>query len=166
MTTAFNSIQKTYALSTLAGTPSDQHGTVAQLEAYASKVINATLKDTTAQGLIGQWDLVWGPAVYQTPGSDVADNAFYIAQNNSSPNEFVIAISGTNPISRYGIDRLSLTNSGIPNDLVDRVFRALFVYSVGFYELIKKCLQHCDKRYSIITNIWKVFSILLEYTRY
>ncbi|BCD97344.1 lipase family protein [Marinagarivorans cellulosilyticus] len=102
MTTAFNSIQKTYALSTLAGTPSDQHGTVAQLEAYASKVINATLKDTTAQGLIGQWDLVWGPAVYQTPGSDVADNAFYIAQNSSSPNEFVIAISGTNPISRYG----------------------------------------------------------------
>ena len=102
MTTVFNSIQKTYALSTLAGTPSDQHGTVAQLEAYAAKVINATLKDTTAQGLIGQWDLVWGPAVYQTPGSDVADNAFYIAQNSSSPNEFVIAISGTNPISRYG----------------------------------------------------------------
>ena len=68
-----------------------------------------------------------------------------------------------NPISRYGIDRLNLTNAGIPNDLVDRIFRALFVYSVGFYELIKKCLQHCEKKYSIITNIWKVFSILLEY---
>jgi hypothetical protein len=45
-----------------------------------------------------------------------------------------------NPISRYGIDRLALTNAGIPNELVDRIFRALFVYSVGFYELIKKCL--------------------------
>lgn len=45
-----------------------------------------------------------------------------------------------NPISRYGIDRLALTNAGIPNEMVDRIFRALFVYSVGFYELIKKCL--------------------------
>lgn len=47
--------------------------------------------------------------------------------------------------------------------MVDRIFRALFVYSVGFYELIKKCIQHTEKKYSIITNIWKVFSILLEY---
>jgi hypothetical protein len=68
-----------------------------------------------------------------------------------------------NPISRYGIDRLALTNAGIPNDMVDRIFRALFVYSVGFYELIKKCLQHTEKKYSIITAIWKVYSILLEY---
>jgi hypothetical protein len=47
--------------------------------------------------------------------------------------------------------------------MVDRIFRALFVYSVGFYELIKKCLQHTERKYSIITAIWKVFSILLEY---
>ena len=68
-----------------------------------------------------------------------------------------------NPISRYGIDRLELRKAGIENDLIDRVYRALFVYSVGFYELIKKCLQHTGKKYSMITNIWKVFAILLEY---
>jgi len=68
-----------------------------------------------------------------------------------------------NPISRYGIDRMSFSNAGIPADLVDRVYRALFVYSVGFYELIKKCLQHTDKKYTLITNVWKVFAILLEY---
>ena len=48
-----------------------------------------------------------------------------------------------NPISRYGIDRITLTNSGIPNHTVDRIYRCLFVYSVGFYELIKKVLAHC-----------------------
>jgi hypothetical protein len=68
-----------------------------------------------------------------------------------------------NPISRYGIDRMAFSQSGIPNDLVDRVYRALFVYSVGFYELIKKCLQHTEKKYTLITNVWKVFAILLEY---
>jgi hypothetical protein len=45
-----------------------------------------------------------------------------------------------NPISRYGIDRISFQLLGIPNDLADRVYRALFVYSVGFYELIRKVL--------------------------
>jgi len=44
------------------------------------------------------------------------------------------------PISRYQIDRITLTKSGISNELCDRVYRALFVYSVGFYELVKKCL--------------------------
>eukprot|EP00347_Sterkiella_histriomuscorum_P012772 403367281 len=68
-----------------------------------------------------------------------------------------------NPISRYAIDRLTLTNSGIPNETVDRVYRSLFVYSVGFYELIKKLVSHCQRKYSIITSIWKVFSVLLEY---
>ena len=67
------------------------------------------------------------------------------------------------PIERYQIDRLHLQDAGIPSEMVDRIYRALFVYSVGFYELIKKCLMHTEKKYTIITAIWKVFSILLEY---
>lgn len=47
--------------------------------------------------------------------------------------------------------------------MIDRVYRALFVYSVGFYELIEKCLEHTQKKYTIIVAIWKVFAILLEY---
>ena len=37
------------------------------------------------------------------------------------------------PISRYGIDRMELTNNGIPNEFVDRLYRSLFVYSLGFH---------------------------------
>lgn len=47
--------------------------------------------------------------------------------------------------------------------MIDRIYRSLFVYSVGFYELIKKSLEHTEKKYTIITSIWKVYSILLEY---
>lgn len=68
-----------------------------------------------------------------------------------------------NPISRYGIERMVLIEAGLTNEIVDRIYRALFVYSVGFYELIKKCLEHTDKKYTIITALWKVFAILLEY---
>ena len=45
-----------------------------------------------------------------------------------------------NPISRYGIDRMELTNNGIPNEMVDRIYRCLFVYSVGFYNMIGKVI--------------------------
>ena len=56
-----------------------------------------------------------------------------------------------------------LAQAGIPIETIDRIYRSLFVYSVGFYELIKNCLQHTQKKYTLITNIWKVFAILLEY---
>ena len=44
------------------------------------------------------------------------------------------------PIARYQIDRLMLFGAGIPSTTIDRIYRSLFVYSVGFYELIKNCL--------------------------
>jgi hypothetical protein len=45
------------------------------------------------------------------------------------------------PIQRYQIDRQELQKQGIPADEVNRVYRGLFVYSVGFYELLNKCLD-------------------------
>ena len=68
------------------------------------------------------------------------------------------------PIARYKIDRLTLSKGGIPDETIDRIYRSLFVYSVGFHQLIKSCLQHTGNRYEIITAIWKVFAILLEYS--
>jgi hypothetical protein len=68
-----------------------------------------------------------------------------------------------NPISRYGVDKLTLTNAGIPNEVVDRIYRALFVYSIGFYELMNKALIHTSNKYRVITSIWKVYAVLLEY---
>lgn len=44
------------------------------------------------------------------------------------------------PINRYGIDRFTMTNSGIHTDDVDRIYRCLFVYSVGFFEMLKDLL--------------------------
>ena len=71
-----------------------------------------------------------------------------------------------NPVSRYGIDRIELTNSNIPNEMVDRIYRSLFVYSVGFYEMLSKILQHSNQKYTLITRVWKVFAVILEYCCY
>ena len=68
-----------------------------------------------------------------------------------------------NPVHRYGIDRQTLVDAGISSEEVDRIYRSLFVYSVGFFELLKKILATTSKNYQIITTIWKVFQVLLEY---
>jgi len=68
-----------------------------------------------------------------------------------------------NPVSRYGIDRMELTNCGIPNEFVDRIYRCLFVYSVGFYEMINKVISHTKMKHGLITRLWKVFAVVLEY---
>ena len=68
-----------------------------------------------------------------------------------------------NPMSRYGIDRMLFEKVGIAPDIQDRLYRGLFVYSVGFYEMINKSLSHIPEKFSIITALWKVFTILLEY---
>ena len=70
---------------------------------------------------------------------------------------------------RYGIDRDRLKFLGVSDIMIDRLYRALFVYSVGFYELITKITkfnnkeQSESKRTKIISSVWTVYSILLEF---
>ena len=68
-----------------------------------------------------------------------------------------------NPMARYGIDCITFENAGLAPDVQERLYRALFVYSVGFYEMINKSLTHIKDKFSIVTAIWKVYTILLEY---
>jgi len=67
------------------------------------------------------------------------------------------------PIVRYNINRGFLVVSGVAPHEVDRIYRGLFVYSIGFYEMIHKCLAHATHKYTLLANVWKVYSILLEY---
>ena len=67
------------------------------------------------------------------------------------------------PMSRYGIDKLYLHSQGLPMEDIERIYRSLFVYSIGFYEMILKCVTHAKNKYSILSSLWKVFQILLEY---
>lgn len=64
-------------------------------------------------------------------------------------------------IVRYGIDRDKLTNEGnLSSDTIDRIYRCLFVYSIGFFELLKGA----KLSYNLMINVWKAFAVLLEYS--
>src|SRR4029079_2640466 len=42
------------------------------------------------------WKVVWGPAVYTTPGALYQDNLMFVAQNQTDATQFAVAIRGTN----------------------------------------------------------------------
>ena len=67
------------------------------------------------------------------------------------------------PLQRYFVDRLYLVDKNVKPEMVDRIYRGLFVYSIGFYEMINKTLANAKTKYTILSAVWKVFAILLEY---
>jgi hypothetical protein len=102
---AYTLQQQAFTLSMMAngdGTPNTK-GTVAQLEATLSQKISAYLSNPALTALIGQWQVVWGPIVWQNQGSDVADNAMFVGYN-SKQNVYVVAVAGTNAASTYDLD--------------------------------------------------------------
>lgn len=49
----------------------------------------------------GEWDLVWGPAVYRSPTSLLDDELMYVVRRRQAPARYVVAIRGTNPVSAF-----------------------------------------------------------------
>mmetsp|Transcript_27503 Transcript_27503/g.49537 ORF Transcript_27503/g.49537 Transcript_27503/m.49537 type:complete len:1044 (-) Transcript_27503:1687-4818(-) len=93
------------------------------------------------------------------------NNTISDAEQIELPDELVSSET-RQPLIRFGVDRQSLISAGVPSNEVDRIFRALFVYSIGFYQLINKAMEHCAKKNVLVAGIWKVYSILLEYCCY
>jgi hypothetical protein len=58
---------------------------------------------------------------------------------------------------------MTLTGNVHP-DMVDRIYRGLFVHSVGFFGLIKDATEHMKEGQAATqANIWRVYQVLLEY---
>ena len=75
----------------------------------------------------------------------------------------LIKPSHKKPLTRYGIDRQQLIEAKISYMDTERIYRSLFVYSLGFYEVLHKIFKHCEYKNSILSNIWKVYALLLEF---
>lgn len=101
MPDAYTPQQTTFLLSILSNLASQQKGTPDDIERYLAGRIDAHLE--TSKPGIGVWTRVWGPAVYQAPGSSVADNVMYVARNDAAPPRLVVAIAGTNPASALDV---------------------------------------------------------------
>ena len=75
---------------------------------------------------------------------------------------------GGMPLRHAHLDRETLRSLGLPNDVIDRTYRALYVYSVGAQNVIRDVYRNChlaDKpgRAKFSACIWMVFLYLLEH---
>ncbi|NEP14737.1 MAG: hypothetical protein F6K14_31995 [Symploca sp. SIO2C1] len=80
-------------------------GTEEELQELVRKRLKKLLSKSKIKKLIGEWQVVWGPVVYQhNKASNVADNCIYIAKYNgiSDKDRYIIALSETNALSWYG----------------------------------------------------------------
>jgi len=67
------------------------------------------------------------------------------------------------PLEWYKLNWNQLLNNGLSQDQVDRLYWCMYIYSIGFYELLKAVTSHAKWRATLLANIWKIFAILLEY---
>ena len=66
-------------------------------------------------------------------------------------------------LKRYRIDRESLSAQNISEYSINRLYRCLFIYSIGFNEMLQTLLNQTANKLNIIKSVWKVFCILLEH---
>ena len=54
----------------------------------------------------------------------------------------ILKPESSTPLNRYGIDKNQMILGQISQEGIDRIYRALFVYSLGFYEMLNKALKN------------------------
>ena len=66
-------------------------------------------------------------------------------------------------INKVGLSRQKLREAGLSLETIERVYRALFVYSHGFHEMLSEVSNNCrERRRKIVTKLWEIFNALLE----
>ncbi|AUI91871.1 hypothetical protein BVV10_19890 [Xanthomonas oryzae pv. oryzae] len=95
----YDQFQRTFALSSLANWVSTCSGPQSVLQADCQQMLTDTVSLSANQQVIGNWQLVWGPQVWQAP-----DSVMYVAHTAAMPGAgeaYVVALSATNSRSLY-----------------------------------------------------------------
>lgn len=96
-----NQTQTLFVLAMWAELGSSMKGSVIEIETKLEAEIQADLEKVRPE--IGEWELVWGPAVFQAFPSIFADNTIYVVKKASGAAipQYAVAIAGTNPSSIF-----------------------------------------------------------------
>ncbi|QBG93619.1 hypothetical protein EYC55_20605 [Xanthomonas oryzae] len=100
----YDQFQRTFALSSLANWVSTRSGPQSVLQADCQQMLTDTVSLSSNQQVIGNWQLVWGPQVWQAPDSVLSGNVMCVAHTAAMPGAgeaYVVALSATNSRSLY-----------------------------------------------------------------
>ncbi|EFJ47417.1 hypothetical protein VOLCADRAFT_92103 [Volvox carteri f. nagariensis] len=65
-------------------------------------------------------------------------------------------------LASYGLTRVELLGAGLSNEAIDRLYRCMYVYTVGFFDVMQDILSHNEFRTEILSNVWKGFLTIAE----
>ncbi|GLC48337.1 hypothetical protein PLESTB_000085100 [Pleodorina starrii] len=65
-------------------------------------------------------------------------------------------------LATYGLTRVELLGAGLSNEAIDRLYRCMYVYTVGFFDVMQDLLAHNEFRAEILSNVWKGFLTIAE----
>ena len=68
-------------------------------------------------------------------------------------------------LAHYGLTRTQLMDTGMSGAVVERLYRSLYVYSVGFHDTLQDLLsQGCAaaQRSGVVVNLWRSFMAISE----
>jgi len=100
----YTQTQTVFALSMLSNVGWNKQGTLDVIEEETANAINKILNERETRDEIGSWNVIWGPAIYQAPLSDRADNVMVVFQAGddcTTPGQLVIGIAATNVDSAF-----------------------------------------------------------------
>jgi hypothetical protein len=113
----YDNLQRIFCLSYLSNISAFSSGAREDIQEFTVNGIKFILEK--AHNLIGKWELVWGPSVYQVPNKPgpkkkhKADNTMYVALNNelSGNPQYVIAIAGSMSLYDYLVEDFKVKNT-------------------------------------------------------
>ncbi|MEW5307688.1 MAG: hypothetical protein WDW36_010066 [Sanguina aurantia] len=80
----------------------------------------------------------------------------------SLPSPLHVDPSACRGLAAYGLTRVELLGSGLGHDAVDRLYRCMYVYSIGFFDVVQDILLPTEFRTEILSNVWKGFLHIAE----
>lgn len=71
-------------------------------------------------------------------------------------------VSALKGLAAFGLTRTELQGAGLSSEAVDRVYRSLYVYTVGFFDVMQEILEHSEFRLEVLSNVWRGFLFISE----
>jgi pimeloyl-ACP methyl ester carboxylesterase len=113
----YDNLQRIFCLSYLSNISAFSSGAWEDIQEFTTNGIKFILEK--AHNLIGQWELVWGPSVYQVPNKPgpeekhKADNTMYVVMNDdlSGYPQYIIAIAGSMSLYDYLVEDFKVKNT-------------------------------------------------------
>eukprot|EP00892_Ulva_mutabilis_P002273 jgi/Ulvmu1/12046/UM083_0059.1 len=100
-----------------------------------------------------------GAALMETWLNDVLEQR----PAGEDPVQLMHPSSGTDRgLRAFGISRKELQCAGLSDASIDRLHRALYVYSVGFSDMLKGCIVNSEERDLVLINVWQAYNRITE----